>query len=473
MIMRTRQIVRLTRFGSEEKFMKRFWSCLLPALATLPMPATAQMPAALNTAEVDRPAYPVVLPLRDQAKLHDAWLKERLETIVPPLMRRNGVDMWVLIARENFEDPVVQTMLDGESLHARRRTILVFYDPGEGRPIERLTVSRYGLADFFKADWVPEKEPDQFKRLAEIIAERDPKKIAINASSLTAYADGMSLSQYEDMMAALPAALRPRVMRTDNLAVGWLETRIPAEMKMYPDIVRVAHAIIAEALSEKVIKPGVTTTDDVVWWMREKIAALKVTTWFQPSVALFRKGTKASLDGDSVIQKGDMLWTDFGIVYMGLHTDTQHLGYVLRDGETEVPAGLRAGRLANNRVQDALTSSFRVGDSGNTVLARARARAIAEGLKPSIYSHPIGFHGHAAGASIGFWDNQEADPRGEYALRPNTAWSIELNATAAVPEWDGQVVTFRSEEDAFFDGEHVRYIDGRQSDFHLVRPLAR
>ncbi|WP_414901576.1 M24 family metallopeptidase [Sphingomonas flavalba] len=443
---------------------------LLAAVALPAVPAAAQPPAALNTEEIDRPAYPQVLSMRERAEVRDGWLKERLDTVVAPLMRENGVDMWVLIARENFEDPVVQTMLDAKSMHARRRTILVFFDPGAGKPIERLTVSRYGLADFFKAAWEPEKEPDQFKRLAQIIAERNPKKIAINASSLTAYADGMTLSQYEDMTAAMTPELRSRIVRTDNLAVGWLETRIPAEMERYPEIVRLAHAMIAEALSEKVITPGVTTTDDVVWWLRDKIAEMRVRTWFQPSVSVMRQGASGRLGGNTVIQKGDMLWTDFGITYLGLNTDTQHLGYVLRDGESDVPAGLKAGRLANNRVQDALTSSFRVGDSGNTVLARARAKAIAQGLQPSIYSHPIGYHGHAAGASIGFWDNQNADPRGEYRLRPNTAWSIELSATAAVPEWGGQLVTFPSEEDAFFDGKVVRYIDGRQSGFHLVRP---
>jgi Xaa-Pro aminopeptidase len=442
----------------------------LAAILLAAQPSLAQQPAALNTAEVDRPAYPTVLPMRERAKIHNAWLRERLDTVVPPLMRENGIDMWVLIARENLEDPVVATMLDAESLRARRRTILVFFDPGAGKPVERITVSRYDLGDFFKSAWVPEQEPDQWKRLAEIIAERDPKRIAINSSALTAFADGMTLSQYEGMMGALPDALKSRVVRTDNLAVGWLETRIPAEMERYPEIVRLAHAIIAEGLSEKVITPGVTTTDDVVWWFRDRIAELRLTTWFQPSVSITRQGVKNTLDGDSVIQKGDMLWTDFGIIYLGLHTDTQHVGYVLKDGETDVPAGLKAGLAANNKVQDALTSSFRTGDSGNVILARAREKAIAQGLRPSIYSHPIGYHGHAAGTSIGFWDNQNADPKGEYKLRPNTAWSIELSATEPVPEWGGQMVSFKSEEDAFFDGKVVRYIDGRQSTFHVVRP---
>jgi len=436
-------------------------------IAAVPVAAPAEPPA-LNTAETARPATPPILSLRERAKVQDDWLKARLETVVPALMRANGIDMWVLVAREYFEDPVVKTMLDAESLHARRRTILVFFDPGKGRPIERLTVSRYGLGGLFKPAWEPAKQPDQWQGLADLIARRDPKRIAINSSSLTAFADGMTLSQYQDFIAALPEPLRARVEPNETLALGWLEQRIPAEMARYPEIVRIAHAIIAEALSRKVITPGKTTTDDVVWWYRERIAALGLDTWFHPSVAVRRRGEKDMLEGDTVIRPGDLLWTDFGITYLGLNTDTQHMAYVLKAGESDAPAGLKAGLAAANAVQDALTSSFRTGLSGNDILAAARAKAIAQGLKPSIYSHPIGFHGHAAGTSIGFWDNQAAGPQGEYRLRPDTAWSIELNATKAVPEWGGQEVEFRLEEDAFFDGKAVRYLDGRQDRFHLI-----
>jgi Xaa-Pro aminopeptidase len=383
-------------------------------------------------------------------------------------MREQGIDMWVLIAREYVEDPVVATMLDAESMHARRRTILLFHDPGAGRPVERLTVSRYGLGGLFEPAWNPEAEPDQWRQLGKLIRERSPRRIAINSSPLSQFADGLTHSQYEALIAALPPELRGRVIATDELAVGWLETRTPAEMKAYPGIVRLAHAIIAEALSDAVVRPGRTTSNDVVWWMRQKVSDLGLQAWFQPSLGIIRQGKDDMLEGDEVIQKGDMLWTDFGITYLGLNTDTQHLAYVLKDGETEAPKGLREGLKAANDVQDALTSSFKTGLTGNQMLAEARAKAIRAGFKPSIYTHPIGFHGHGAGASIGFWDNQQPDPRGEHRLRPNTAWSIELNARRSVPEWNGQEVEFRLEEDAFFDGESVTYLDGRQDRFHLI-----
>lgn len=425
--------------------------------------------ALLLPAPVAAQDMPPILPLRERARVQDAWLAERLETIVPRLMREQGVDMWVLIAREYLEDPVMTTMLDATSMRARRRTILVFYDPGGGRPVERLTVSRYGLGGLFRPAWDPATQPDQFARLAALIAERNPRRIAVNVSPNTAFADGLTHSQYQAFVTALPPRLRARVAPTDELAVGWLETRIPAETARYPEIVRIAHRIIAEGFSDRTIRPGTTTADDLVWWYRERIAALGLDTWFHPSVEIFRRGAPQPLEGDAVIQPGDMLWTDFGITYLRLNTDTQQLAYVLRPGEREAPAGLRAGMADANRVQDGLIASFRTGLSGNEILAAALARARAAGLRATIYSHPLGYHGHGAGASIGFWDNQNADPRGTHRLRPDTAWSIELNARRAVPEWDGQEIEFRLEEDAVFDGHEVRWLDGRQTAFHLIR----
>ncbi len=453
--------------------MNRLPSLALFSLCALLRPESAALaspfPPAGNAVEQDAPTAPAILPLRERARLQDKWLGQRLDRVVPALMREHKVDMWVLIAREYVEDPVVATMLDAESMHARRRTVLIFYDPGQGRPVERLTVSRYGLANLFKPAWNPDREPDQWRQVGKLIAERRPKRIAINSSALTQFADGLTLSQYQGLMAALPPELRGRVVKTDGLAVGWLETRTDEEMKVYPQIVRLAHAIIAEGLSDAVIRPGRTTADDVVWWFREKVSSLGLKVWFHPSVGIMRQGKQGMLDGDEIIRKGDLLWTDFGITYLGLNTDTQHLAYVLKDGERDAPNGLKNGLRAANAVQDAVTSSFRTGRTGNQILAEARAKALSAGLKPSIYSHPIGFHGHGAGSSIGFWDNQKADPQGAHPLRANTAWSIELSAKSRVPEWNNQEVEFRLEEDAFFDGSKVAYLDGRQSKFHLIR----
>lgn len=431
-------------------------------------PALADAPLPMSETEVAAPAVPAILAPRERADLENRILAERLDTIIPQIMREEGIDLWLLVAREYFEEPVVATMLDAENMHARRRTILIFHDPGEGKPVERLTVSRYGLGGLFAPAWNPDEQPDQWQAVASIIAAKNPAKIAINSSDLYQFADGMTLSQYDKFMQALPPALHERVVSGEGLAIRWLETRITAEMELYPTVVRIAHAVIGEAFSRKVITPGVTTASQVQWWYRDRLMALGLDPWFHPSVAIQRQGVKGMLEGEEVIQPGDLLWTDFGITYLRLNTDTQHLAYVLKPGETEAPAGLRAGLANSNKVQDFLTRAFKVGRSGNEALAIARADSIAAGLDPSIYTHPIGHHGHGAGPAIGFWDNQKADPRGSGPIRANTAWSIELTSYAAVPEWGGQKVDFRTEEDAFFDGTTVRYIDGRQTEITLI-----
>ncbi len=444
-----------------------FAAALFAALIGLPVaaaPATAPAPVAMN----ESPSLTPILNARERAATENRILAERLETIIPAIMRQQRIDLWLLVAREYFEEPVVASMLDAENMHARRRTILIFYDPGHGKPIERLTVSRYGLGGLFAPAWDPSKQPDQWQAVADIIAKRNPSKIAINTSDLYQFADGMTLSQYEKFTAALPKPLHARIVSGETLAIRWLETRTPAEMAIYPTLMRTAHGLIGEAFSRSVITPGVTTAEQVQWWYRDRLLQLGLDPWFHPSVGIQRKGEKGMLEGDEVILPGDLLWTDFGITYLRLNTDMQHLAYVLKPGESQAPAGLRQGLANSNRVQDMLTRQFAVGRSGNEVLALARAEAVAAGLDPSIYSHPIGLHGHGAGPSIGFWDNQKADPRGNGLIAANTAWSIELTNFAAVPEWDGQRVDFRAEENAFFDGTNVRYIDGRQTEITLI-----
>lgn len=448
------------------------------ALAALPAPGAAAPPEVetaltaltipMSDAEQARPALPPVLPLRQQAALIDHILADRLDRVIPAIMREAGIDMWVIMAREYFEEPVIATMLNAESMHARRRTILVFFDPGDGARVERLTVSRYGMGDLFEPAWSPAGQPDQWRAVADIIARRKPRAIAINTSALTAFGDGMTASQYQAMRAALPDEYTKRIVSGEGLSVRWLETRTPLEMQIYPAMVRMAHAIIAEAFSRKVITPGTTTADDVVWWYRQRLAGLGLEPWFHPSIGIQRQGSNAMLSGDTVIQPGDLLWTDFGIRHLRLATDTQHLAYVLKPGETAAPAGLVRGLAATNRAQDVLAASFAAGASGNQVLAAARARAAALGLDVSIYSHPIGLHGHGAGAAIGFWDNQAGDERGEHRIRAGTTWSIELTSYSAVPEWGGQRVDFRAEEDAWFDGTRLRYLDGRQTELTLI-----
>ena len=431
-------------------------------------------------AAAQNPYMPNILPMRQRAEVIDRLLEERVEKVLPPLMRRAGIDMWIVISREYNEDPVLKTFLPSTWQSARRTTILVMYDPGEGKKIETYAMARYAVGKMFVKAWDKEKEPDQWKALAEMIAAKDPKKIGINKSETDALADGISAYHYEKLMSSLPERYRSRVVGAENLAIGWLETRTESEMAIYPNIVRIAKQIIAEGFSEKVIQPGVTTTDDVVWWYRDRIKELKLETWFHPSVSVQRKDPESfehlrafsDRPENQLILPGDLLHVDFGITYLRLNTDTQQHAYVLKPGETGPPAFLKEALKRANRVQDILTGNFRTGRTGNQILAASLAQCKAEDIKCSIYTHPLGFHGHAAGTTIGLWDQQDGVPgAGDYPLYPMTAHSIELNAASFIKEWNKEI-RIMLEEDAFFDGNTVKYIDGRQMELFVIpRPL--
>jgi Xaa-Pro aminopeptidase len=320
------------------------------------------------------------------------------------------------------------------------------------------------------------KFPDQWDALIDLIKKKDPKKIGVNISQDFGHADGLDHSHYELLLQKLPAQLKNRVVSADPLAVGWLETRTTREMQLYQKLVAITHEIIAEGFSNRVINPGVTTTDDLVWWFRQRVTSLGLTTWFHPSVSVQRSDTVnfehlrsfSNRPENDVILPGDLLHVDFGITYLRLNTDIQQHAYVLRPGEIEAPAYLKKAFATSNRLQDILTSQFKTGITGNNILKAAREQAIKEGIKPSIYTHPLGLHGHAAGPTIGLWDKQEGVPgSGDYPVFPHTAYSIELNSSTFIAEW-GKEIRIMLEEDGYFDGQNFRYIAGRQEKLRLI-----
>ena len=430
----------------------------------------------LASSALAQSALPRILPLQERAQVQSALLQERVRTLLPELMERSGIDLWLVIAREYNEDPVLRTLLPPTWLSARRTTMLVMYHPARADTVECLAVARYAVGDTFRKAWDPDAQPDQWQRLADLIAERNPQRIGINTSEYFAQADGLVHTHYEQLMDALPPPFAERVVSAEKLAVGWLESRTPREIVLYEHITRIAHHIIAEGFSEAVIQPGVTTTDEVVWWYRNRINELGLNTWFHPTVDV-QRADPASFDHQrtfakrperQVILPGDLLHCDFGITYLGLNTDTQENAYVLRPGETEAPAYLRKAHQTGLRLMDILTEQFRTGRTGNEMLKAAREQAQAEGIKPTIYTHPIGYYGHGSGPTIGMWDQQEGVPvNGDYPLYANTAYSIELNAAVQLPEWNKEI-RMMMEEDAFFDGDRVRYLDGRQQELFLI-----
>lgn len=409
-----------------------------------------------------------ILSLKEQAAVRNRWLRERLDTVMPDLMARHQIDLWLVVAREYNEDPVIMTLLPAPAMSARRRTILAFAKQADGS-VERFSIDRYGHGDFYQSAW-QHGEETQYEALKRVIEKHDPKTIGFNFSETFAFGDGISHSEYAQIAAALGGDLMARAVSAESLCIGWLETRTEAEITAYPALVEIGHAIIAEAYSTRVIHPGITHTHDVIWWMRQTLHDMGLQAWFQPDVEIQAPGQTFDDDAKrTLIQPGDLLWCDMGFYYLGLATDQQQNAYVLKPGETDAPEGLKAALAQANRLQDMHMAAMQIGRTGNEVLAETLEKAVAEGIEPQVYSHPLGYHGHAAGPTIGLWDQQGGVPgKGDYPIHDNTVYSIELNIAAPVPEWDDQTVRIRLEEDAVLHNGQMRWLHGRQEAFYLI-----
>lgn len=452
-------------------------TAVLPRLLTTIMLPGLLLPALLSAADqgiVVAPASHGVVDSRARIEPENRMLTDRLENLLPALMAEAGLDMWLVLNREYAEDPVYFTLVPQPSFAARRTTMLVFHRQADGS-VDRLTVNRYPLGEPYETAWAGGSLDEQWRALGELIAERDPARIGINVSEDWPEADGLTHGLHQKLIAALPAGFESRLAPAEQLVVRWLETRSEQELAVYPHVVAIARGVIAEGFSSQAITPGVTTTDDVAWFLRQRFESLGLPIWFMPYVNLQRPGVECDEDtpfcGTSgVIEPGDVLHTDVGICYFKLCTDTQEMAYVLKAGEADVPEGLKQALAEGNRWQDQLTDEFQTGRSGNEILAAAQRRMASEPWSFNVYTHPIGFFGHGPGPTIGMWDLPgEVPGPGDWLLYPNTAYAIEGSIKTPVPEWDDQPVNIKLEQTAVFDGERVIYLAGRQTRWHVIR----
>ncbi len=413
-----------------------------------------------------------VLDFRDRIAPENAMTRDRLETLLPRLMAETDLDMWLVINREYAEDPVYFSLVPQPAFAARRTTILVFHRGDDG--FEMLTVNRYPLGAPYEAAWEGGDLDEQWRALAALISEKDPERIGINVSSHWPVADGLTHGLHQKLVSVLSPELSGRLVSAEDLVIRWIETRSEMELEAYGHIVGLARSVISEGFSSRVITPGVTTTDDVAWYLRQRFEELNLAPWFNPYVNVQRPGMGCDAEQDfcgeeGIIRRGDIIHTDVGICYLKLCTDTQEMGYILKIGESDVPQGLKAAMAVGNRWQDFLTSSYELGRTGNEVLAATRDKCDAADMICSTYTHPLGFFGHAPGPTIGMWDNQGDTPiRGDWPVYANTCYAIEGNVKAEVPEWGGQLAQIKLEQDACFNGETVDYLAGRQTVWHLI-----
>jgi len=414
-----------------------------------------------------------ILSLKERARVIEEIQKDRFDNLLPKLMEETGIDMWVIITREYNEDPIIKTLLPPTWLNARRRTILAFYYDKDEKNLEKVAIARYSFGKNIPSIWNKDEEPDQMKALVKFIEEKNPIKIGLNYSDHFALADGIVKTDYELLLDNMSNSLSKKVVSAEELAVRWIETRTEKEMIIYDQLVEITHGIINEAFSTKVITPGVTTTNDVVWWMREKVKKLGLKTWFHPTIDVQRNEVSDlyAFDGESkfdIILPGDLIHCDFGISYLTLNTDCQELAYVLKPDETEAPDYLVKALDEGNRVQDIFTDLFEHKKTGNQILKEALEQGRKEGFRPQIYTHPLGTFGHSAGTTLGMWDSQGGVPfTGDFPMNYNTVYAIELNTKVFIEEWNKDIRVML-EEAGVFEETGFRYVNGRQTELILV-----
>ena len=414
-----------------------------------------------------------ILDLKDRASIIKDIQKDRIENLLPNLMQETGIDMWVIITREYNEDPIIKTLLPPTWLNARRRTILVFNYDNNTNKVESAAISRYNFGENIPSIWDKEKTPNQFEALYNYISKKNPNKIGLNYSENFALVDGISKTDFDLFYNNAPEKIQNKVVSAEKLGIRWIETRTEKEKNIYSQLVKITHDIIKEAFSSDVIKPGKTTTDDVVWWMREKVLDLNLKTWFHPTIDVQRneQSDLYAFDGKSkydIIQPGDLVHCDFGITYLTLNTDCQQIAYVLKTGEENAPDFLSNALKEANRVQDIFTDQFELYKTGNEILKTSLNLAIKEGLNPQIYTHPLGTFGHSAGTTLGMWDSQNGVPHtGDVPMSYDTVYAIELNNLTYIKDWKKDV-RIMLEEAGLFEKNGFRYVNGRQEDIILI-----
>ncbi|KAI1750535.1 xaa-Pro aminopeptidase family enzyme [Xylaria castorea] len=423
-----------------------------------------------ETAAKKTPQVQTLPPLQEQADLVNSWTEER-KALIPGLLRKYDVDAWLMSQREYAEDTVFWALKNAVQFSARRRTTHLFLaSPKNGAP------SAYSWIDNTAAVWAD---------LRDVLAEQEPRSIALNTHSEIAFASGLHAGELDTISSALGEEWADRFVLEPMLPVEVIATMVPGRLPWYRRMQETAWAIIEEAFSEKVIVPGKSTPLDIEWWMREKIQSLNYTTWFQPGVYILNadgfpakepiSSSRSALrtSAERPIQYGDLIHTDFGVTALGLNTDTQHLGYVLYPGETEadIPKGMLEGLKKVNRLQDIVRGNMKIGMTGNEILKAARKQMHDEDIEGKIYCHATGEWGHSAGTVIGMTNLQDGVPViGDLPLLKDTYYSIELYAEHFVPERN-MTLYFPQEEDVYWNAETEswEWVYGKQEEFLFVK----
>jgi len=420
---------------------------------------------------------PSVLSIRERAALVHRITAKRLDTLLPRMMRETGIDMWIISCNEDNLDPIFETMVPYENWNPITQ-ILVLFDQGQGKGVERLNVARTDTQGLFKnswdaAAWDTKKAESQWDALGRVVRERDPKRIGLNEGEVQWVAGALTSVLKKKIVEAVGPKYAARLQSAEPLVTLWAETLLEEEVELMERAAALSRSIIADMFSPKVITVGQTTAEDLRWYYWQRAADLGLKVSFSPFVSIRGRAPKDVEKwgkDDKVIRPGDLLHCDVGLKYMRWNSDHQEMAYVLRPGETDVPETFKKLMAEANRLQDVYCGEFRTGLSGNEILGNILKKARELGIPgPRVYSHSLGYFLHEPGPLIGLpWEQVNNVGRGDVKLVPMSAFVVELSVTGLVPEWG---VDFRVplEQDILFDGERAFFLAGRQTSFHIIK----
>ena len=399
---------------------------------------------------------------------------KKMEQHLLRTMRKHGVDMWILMSRENHPDPILDLFgAYGVSGWYGHRNAYVFYDGGASS-LETTVIGTH-LSDHLKRFYgniVSYGEEGLAHHLGPFVRERDPKKIAVNRSRTISMADGLTSSLESYLVEAISPVYPERVVSSEPMAIDYISYRTDEELEIEREASFITYHLLRRAFSNEVITPGKTTLMDVYWWIVDEWKNQDLEFNFPPGLDIQRRGVEERLEDhlDPVIQPGDLLHVDFGVRLMGLVTDQQKMAYVLRPGETEAPEGLRKSFAQSERLGEIILEELEPGVVGHVVKERSEERGIGEGILNSVYPHAQGNWVHDAGAWVSFdWPERYGQHPRE-PVREREIWSIEYSTSLDLPEWGGQRISMLREEDAWVDETGVvHYFAGPQEDLWLIR----
>ena len=435
------------------------------------------------------------MTLQQLFTLQDEILLERLNTLLPQVMKETQTDMWIVIGDEYNEGPCVRSFLPSSFFHARRTAAFLFYR--EGDTVSRAIVSKpdFSIAQFYTPvllkpkgfDWeafytnfAPQydiekiramEEEDLWTCIGRMVREKNPATISLELSENTPFADGLSKTNYDRLVTHLDPQFHERIISAEEITIRWLETRIDTEIDLMSYITDQTRAIIRDCYSRKTITSGTTTIGEARFYLMERATNLGMIPWFDATVWIRRRGSAHIDDDTAIIQAGDLLHCDFGVRYGQLCSDVQEMAYVTGDEQDqEIIADLERIHCLAMQTQDILAKAFSEQKSGNDILQEALLAAKDSGIShPMIYSHPIGIYGHGPGPTIGSFGNQKFIPvAGERLVHDSTCYAMELNVMEKVPAWDNMTIMYGQEIDILFKDGKVHYFSGRQEALHFI-----